>query len=115
MRTVRVVAVSLFASAAIMAAAAATFYKTWIALSSAHAFIAAAQTIAPSLDAHTAMGMTAFAVLLLASLGLGLTFGALVYEPLDAALSAFSQRMTAKLFPPTCSATASTSASIGRR
>ena len=41
MRTVRVVAVSLFASAAIMAAAAATFYKTWIALSSAHAFIAA--------------------------------------------------------------------------
>ena len=115
MRTVRVVAVSLFASAAIMAASAAAFYKTWIALSSAHAFIAAAHTIAPSLDAQTAMGMTAFAVLLLASLGLGLTFGALVYEPLDAALSAFSQRMTARLFPLASSAIASTAASIGRR
>ena len=78
-------------------------------------FIAAAQTIAPSLDAQTAMGMTAFAVLLLASLGLGLTFGALVYEPLDAALSAFSQRMTAKLFQPACNPAAPTSASIGRR
>lgn len=114
MKTVRVVAVSLFASAAIMAGLAATFFKAWISLSSAHAFIVAAQAIAPGLDAQTAMGMTALAVLLLASLGVGLMFGALVYEPLDAALSGFVRRAVFKLTPP-ASAASSSAASIAAR
>jgi len=83
MRTLRILAVSFICAAVVMTLAVGEFFRFWTRSTAAHDFIAATEAISPAMLSATGMGLVGLVVFALASIGLGLLFGALIYEPID--------------------------------
>ena len=83
MKPIRVIAVGLFASAAIMSHLSVDFFREWMTSAPANSFILAMKSLAPQLASGTGMGATAVIVLTFASAGLGLLLSAVLYSPID--------------------------------